>query len=278
VGRPILLHQRIPLPASTATGVPGQGTPSDPSTISPPEDMQIDYIYFDEERGLFNEVQVRPTMAERQFWPTRPVTLSNYNNVERAMDSPDYGEFWLNEPYVLPRKHAIGLSMQNRNLNEAVKGLIMFQGIGQQSKRPYDLVLPFDLAAGVGFGQVVSVGGREGAIQAKEDVAIHALTWARAIDSVGWNPRLIGLQVEPSYGSFWSAAGSTVGAVGRNLPPLTAYSNVRGPRVGAFYAPPGNLVLEQGDSITFEFFNMQQAPRVATLTMIGTALASIKTP
>jgi hypothetical protein len=36
--------------------------------------------------------------------------------------------------------------------------------------------------------------------------------------------------------------------------------------------------LEQGDSITFEFFNMQQAPRVATLTMIGTALASIKTP
>jgi hypothetical protein len=110
-------------------------------------------------------------------------------------------------------------------------------------------------------------------------VEIHCLSWSRAPNSPGWNSRLIGLQVEPSYGSFWSAQGSTMGAAGIVFPPLSAYSNVRGPAVGAFYRPVGKLVLEQGDSITFEFYNtVPNVPRTALLTIIGTALASIKTP
>lgn len=243
--------------------------------------MQVDYILFDEERGWNHDLLVRPSLGERSYWPGRPVQLPNYNNVERAVDADERGEFWLTEPYLLPRKHGIGVSMQNRNVGEAVKGLIVFQGTGVQSKRPYDLVIEFELDAALNLqgGPITSFGGRTAAAQAKEDILIHALAWSRLPDSEGWNPRMIGLQVDPSYGSAWSGAGSTVGAAGRVLPPLTAYSTIRGPSIGGFYKPPDpGLVLEQGDAITFDFFNLMTAPRVASLTIIGTAMASIKTP
>lgn len=273
MGRPILLNQRIPLPASAAPGVLSAEVVSDPSTLAPPEDMQIDYIYFDEETNQVGDVVVRPSLGERSYWPSGPMPVLNYNNIARSVDSCEYGEFWLENPYVLPRKHGISLSMQNRGPNDDVSGRLSFQGIGVQSKRPYDLTIDFDLPAG---GVIRQIGGRQMAIQAKEDVEIHALAWKRSPDSEGWNPWLIGLQVEPSYGSYWSARGSTVGAAGIFLPPLTAYSNVRGPRVGAFYRPPRDVVLEQGDAITFEFQNAFQAERTALVTIVGTAMASIK--
>ena len=81
MGRPVILFQRVNVPAAPAVGTPTQQIPTDPNDLAPPEDMQIDYIVLDEESGAFADLLVLPQLGQREYWPNEPVALTNYNNL-----------------------------------------------------------------------------------------------------------------------------------------------------------------------------------------------------
>lgn len=291
MSRPIILHERIPLPSAPVANQ-GVTVKADASLLNPPEAMRVDYIVLEEESGFARGVRVRAALREREFWTSIPTEMSTFNNIVRDGDptpeGDEQGEYWLGEPYLLRRGHTINIEVENRIVGPGgqfyrIQGQLLFQGEGITSKRPYDLVVPFDVPAGTlrrtfGANQNVKVSGRE-------DILIKALCWSRVVDTQAWNSRFIGLGVKPSYGQQWHGNGGTARGGGSLLPPLYVYGNVRGPRVAAFYKPTTPLLLEQGDEITFEFENRNQgAPgtfnRVVLLTIVGTSIAGseIKTP
>ena len=293
MGRPIILFQRVNVLAAPALGTPTQQVSTDPNDIAPPEDMQVDYIVLDEESGAFGDLLVRPQLGQREYWPNEPTFLTNYNNLNRGIGGDDQGEHWLEEPFKLSRRHSMSVRIQNRIPQLGIRGKVMFQGTGLETGQPYDLPINFELAAGTVDGVVGLLGGRFAAVTGRENIEIHAITWTRHPESEGWDPRLIGMQVEPSYGQKWSGPGSTAGGAGSFLPPLYLYSNIRGPLVGCFYRPPGGMLrvvgadgiekqiqrgvtLLQSEVITFEFQNLDvNGARVAHLGIIGTAKSTI---
>lgn len=276
-GRPVFLYERLVVAPRPNIQTPlGPVARIDPTLITPPERIKVDHIIACHEDGQLGGMAVRPSLREREYWPTIPLSIDNYDNHLREPVPNDYqGTHWLKEPYLLRRGHSISIEIQNRMVDFTLQGEVVFQGIGFKSKRPYDLVVPFETAPGTLEGRKQTFGGQTTArVSGREDVLIKAVSWRRGIETEGWNPRLIGLGIHPSYGQKWHSPGGTARGAGEDLPPLVAYSNVRGPLVDMFYSPPTDLFLEQGDDITFEFYSqIQGADRTVLLMIVGTTTA-----
>jgi len=293
MGRPVIIFQRLTVPGSVTPGQPSAETPTNPNDLSPPEDMDVDYIVLEEENGAAADLAVTLQTGQRKDWSNDPLPITSYNNIPRGIGADEAGEHWLDVPFFLTRRHSISIRMQNRMVGQGCRGWISFQGTGCKTGKPYDMTIPFELAAGTVDGIYQTFGGRFAAVTGDEDIEVHGLMWFRHPDSQAWNPRLIGLQIEPSGGQAWSGPGTTGGGAGSFLPPLYAYSNVRGPAVACFYKPPGGILevadaqgkiqkiergvtLLQSDVITFQFINLAfNVPRFAHITIIGTAKATI---
>jgi hypothetical protein len=284
------LYQAIDIPQSTvAAGLPGVANLTDSTYFSASEAMKVDFIYADCEGANPDDIVIRPYLHEREFWVPRPVMPSNLNNYLRAVDSDEYGEWWLQEPFLAVRGHAIGIEIENR-LNQLGCALkVTFLGKGRESRRPYHLEFDCNMPVGNypnGVRQVF--GGRNSYVSGHEDVWIEAVTWAKKIgnpdyvDPQGWNPRLIGMKIKPGYGTAWSGPGG--GGAGGAYIPLIVYSNIRGPRAACFYRPPTSpkekdpmkqqLILEQNDVINVEIHPYTpNNDSIAQIAVVGTSIA-----
>lgn len=279
-GRPVFLFQRIPLPAGPPApeppGTPSQVVRADPTIMTPPEAMRVDWIILDaEEQGAAVGVRCRPMMVEQEFWSKLPAQAFLFNNLQRPAPSIDYGEHYLDEPFLMRRGSHMNIIIENRMVGLETEGTVLFDGYGIKSKRPKQLVIPFEMAAGTAAGVKTTFGGRQSAtISGREDVLITKVAWKRGIDAEAWNPRLLGLQVEPSYGQKWVSKGGTARGAGTLLCPLAFISNIRGPDLACFWKPDSEVIMDQGDEISFEFDNIiQGVPITALLGVFGTSVA-----
>lgn len=288
LGRPVILFQRLVVPASTTPiGTPGATLETDPTLMAAPEAMQVDYIFCDAEAANAGDYVIRPKLHERELWTDRPVPPTNLNNLARISDSNDYGEHWLQEPFILRAGHSITVKIENRMPPVAGVGRtaalrVVMQGMGMKSQREYSLDFDCNMPAGTAAGVRAAFGGREAYAGGREDILIKAVTWARKTGNdefpdgpaqqAGWNPRLIGMSIEPSYGVKWSGPG---GGGASSFVPLIVYSNIRGPRAAMFYKPAVDLELEQGDVLTLEVSPCTpNNGAIALVALVGTAIAT----
>jgi hypothetical protein len=295
VGRPTILFQRVPVPASTqpTPGAPGAAVRTDSTFFSAPEAMEVDYIFVDTEQANSGDIVIRPYLHEREFWVETPVLPTTFNNLVRVADSEDYGEFWLAEPFLAQKGHGIGISIQNRIPDRGTSLIVMLHGYGRESGREYHLPFDCNMPLGTAAGVQRDFGGRGDYVAGREDIWITALTWARKNgnpefpdDLQAWNPRLIGLVVKPGHGTRWSGPGGP--GAGGSFVPLIVYSNIRGPQAACFYKPAvrvgsgasykdkrdRGLVLEQNDVFGMEVFPYTPNNGAnALIAVVGTTLA-----
>jgi len=276
------MFQRLAVPASPAAvpaGAPGLLQRTEPSFFSAPEAMKVDYMFVDSENGNSGDIVIRPFLHEREFWVEEPVLPSTYNNLARVSDSDDYGEWWLDEPFLAVRGHAIGIEIQNRFAGMATGLIVTMQGVGSESGREYSLRFDCNVPPGTVNGVQQAYGGRDSYVSGREDVWIRCITWARKPGNpdeegvpFGFDPRLIGMQIKPSYGVKWSGPGG--GGAGGSFIPLIVMSNIRGPRAACFYKPSKDLVLEQNDVFGMEVFPYTpNNPTDALIALVGTTIS-----
>ena len=277
MSRPSIYFQRLvvpPNPVGIAAPNDGPITQSDPTFWSADEAIQVDYLFVDAEAANADDIGIRPSMRERQYWVPVPVPPSAYNNYARVTTpSVDYGEFVLAEPFLVPRGQGMGITMENRIVGPAGEGLHvdgLFVGEGRESGRDYSLRIRCALPPGAadpvtGVGPRQDYGGRDAQVSGSEDVWIKSVGWAALPGGQGFNPRRIGMLVTPGYGTEWS--GPLGGGAGGILPPLLLYSNLRGPEAAMFYRPPEKLILEQGDILRWELFSF--TPNNGTVALLG---------
>lgn len=294
MGRPSILFERIPVPASTAlAGNPGTAVRTNSAFFSAPEAMEIDYIFVDAEQANAGDFVIRPYLHQRDFWVEAPVLPSNFNNMVRVADNEEYGEFWLMDPFLAIHGQGIGITIQNRIPDRGCSLIVMLHGYGRESGREYHLPYDCDLPLGTAAGVQQDFGGEGDYIAGKEDVWITALTWARKVgnpthpdDLQAWDPRLIGLIVKPGYGTRWNGPGGP--GAGGSFVPLIVYSNIRGPQAACFYKPAvrvgsgknykdkrdRGIVLEQNDVFGCEIFPYTpNNPSNVLIAVVGTTLA-----
>lgn len=276
-GRPIFLFQRIPLAAAPVPpGTPSQVVRADPTLMAPPEAMRVDWIILDaEEQGAAAGIRCRPMMVEQEFWSKLPAVSFLFHNLQRPGPSLDYGEHYLDEPYLMRRGSHLNITIENRMVGLEAQGYVLFDGYGVKSKRPKQLVIPFQTAAGAAAGVKRVFGGQQSThISGREDLLITKVAWKRGLETEGWNPRLLGIQISPSQGQKWVSKGGTAQGAGTLLCPLAFISNIRGPELACYYKPDKEIIMEQGDEISFEFDNLTQGiPATALLGIIGTSVA-----
>lgn len=256
---------------------PGVIVKTDPTFLSAPEAMKVDFIFICETEGKEEYLLVKPFLHEREFWVDRLVMPSLYNNYVRGQSGENYGEHWLQDPFRVVRSHGVAIQLENLIVDYPISLQVMFQGYGVMSKREYSLSFDCDVPAGGAGGSYRDFGGRESIVSGREDVMITALAWAAKPDpEAAFDSRRVGILVKPGHGTRWTGAGGGGVGGGQHIP-LIALSNVRGPKVGCFYRPHRGLILEQSDSVNFEIASHLTLRHLQALVgVVGTGITEIE--
>ena len=296
MGRPSILFERVPVPASPAGTLAGDAGPrvqTQSAFFSAPEAMEVDYIFVDSEQDNSDDVVIRPYLHEREFWIEEPVLPTNFNNLVRISGLEEFGEFWLKDPFLAIKGQGIGITIQNRIPDRGCSLIVTLHGIGRESGREYHMDYDCDMPLGTAAGVQQDFGAEGDYVAGREDVWIMALTWARKPGNPtfenqlqAWDPRLIGLIVKPGYGTRWNGPGGP--GAGGSFVPIIVYSNIRGPAAACFYKPPirvgsgknsrdkkdRGLVLEQNDVFGCELFPFTpNNPTNVLIAVVGTTIA-----
>lgn len=168
----------------------------------------------------------------------------------QRIDQYGPGEWWLPRPFRIEKQHSFTLKVWNR-MAVATRFLVVFQAVGELTKRTF--LLDQDITLAAGASQSFATTGLD--VTSEEALIVKLMSYCPHPEAVGFDPRRIEMIIEPSQGGAWTGNNN-------DYIPLLAYSNVRGDYVEAFHVPNYPMIWEQNDFIQFKFWNYAPAARV----------------